>query len=340
MNPVFELVPQAGNLTACLRSGGMTHAYLLTGPEGIGKTALAYEMAKIVNCQGRTFPCNGCESCRRIDQGLHSDVYLTRLETEGQESRSAIGTDDIEVIQHSASLPPFEGNCRVFIIDGADLLSASAANRLLKTLEEPPAGVMFILVAEWVENVMPTILSRCQLIECRPLPLEKITDLLVEKHGIDHDRADLLAALSGGRLGWAVQAATKGDFLSDYTEKREKVLEVLSAGYESRFSHVQSMTGRFNRDRKSVTDELSLWLVVGRDVLLAEYDLDQEIVNRDIRHRITETARQFTPAGMVDFLKTVSNTRYYLKRNVNPRLALEAMMLSITPGAGVKTGDY
>lgn len=135
-----------------LERGLLAHAYLFVGPPHVGKMTLALNLAQALNCEAAAPPCGECAACQKIALVKHADVQVIGL-VDGSNSvearsRAEIGIDQIREIQHSSSLPPFEGRYKVFIIDGAELLSTEAANCLLKTLEEPVDRVMFILLSQ------------------------------------------------------------------------------------------------------------------------------------------------------------------------------------------------
>ena len=184
-------------------AGRLAHAYLVAGRPGVGRMTLAMDMARLVNCTGDRRPCSECGQCDRVRRGLHADVQVVglRSDTEDGRSRVNIGIDQVRECQRDISLKPFEGEWRVVIFDGAESMSAEAANALLKTLEEPPDRVLIVLVSRETARILPTIVSRCQTIELRPAPAGAIASLLEERHGVDAERAGELAAMSGGRPG-------------------------------------------------------------------------------------------------------------------------------------------
>ncbi len=150
---MWQIVGQSRALSLLQRSleqGSMAHAYLLVGSPHVGKMTLALNLAQALNCQGAEPPCGQCDACQKIALGKHADVQVIGLNTAGNSTEAGptteIGIDQIREMQHSSSLPPFEGRYKVFIIDRAELMSTEAANCLLKTLEEPASGVIFILL--------------------------------------------------------------------------------------------------------------------------------------------------------------------------------------------------
>ena len=156
-----------GLLRQSLGSGRLSHAYLFVGPAHVGKFTLALNLAQAVNCDGGDPPCQECVPCRRIAAAKHADIHIVDLLSV---EKKEIGIRQVADMQTAAHLPPFEGRHKVFIFDRAELLSHEAANSLLKTLEEPPPNVLIILLTARESALLPTIASRCQRVELRPLP--------------------------------------------------------------------------------------------------------------------------------------------------------------------------
>ena len=152
-----------------LATGAVANAYLFAGPDGVGKRRLALEMAKALNCVGEgARPCDVCSTCGRITRGVHPDVHI--LSPSGASDQ--IKMEDIRALLGRIALKPFSAAMQAAIIDGADRLTEEAANSLLKALEEPPAHTRFLLTTSRLSFCLPTIVSRCQLIRCPPLPAE------------------------------------------------------------------------------------------------------------------------------------------------------------------------
>ncbi|MBI3996588.1 MAG: DNA polymerase III subunit delta' [Candidatus Omnitrophica bacterium] len=189
-----------------LQDERVAHAYLFAGPDGVGKRRLAFEMAKALNCTGAgNRPCDACTVCRQIARGTHPDVH----------SVVAGGASDqikIDMIRHvigRVALRPYSAAFQVAILEGAERLTEEAANSLLKVLEEPSAHTRFILTTAQFSACLPTIVSRCQLIRCRPLPADVVKQILITQKGCDEPTATAIASLSGGSASEALALADR-----------------------------------------------------------------------------------------------------------------------------------
>jgi DNA polymerase-3 subunit delta' len=233
-------------------------------------------------------------------------------------------------VQHSSSLPPFEGRCRVFVIDGAEHLSTEAANCLLKTLEEPVGGVFILLTTN--DRLLPaTVVSRCQRLELTPMTAAEVETALDSRWGIDRQRARLLARLCRGCPGWAVEAAGDEGLLRQRAERIDRLIEVSAGDYEERFAYAGELAAQFSQNRGLVWEVLDLWLCWWRDLLLVKAGCSDVITNVDMLGTLADQARGYSLMQIGDFIKSIQATRGYLRQNANPRLALEVLMLNI-PG--------
>ena len=333
---MWQLVGQTKAISFLQRSlerGAVAHAYLFVGPPHVGKMTLALELAKALNCEAAEVPCGTCASCQKIASAKHADVQIidlaggrnsdeTRLQTE-------ISIDQIRELQHSASLPPFEGKFKVFIIDGAELLSHEAANSLLKTLEEPVGKVIFILLAASDRLLPATIVSRCQKLELTPLAATEIETALLSRGDIETAKARLLAGLSQGCFGWALAAAGSDEPLRQRSEGLERLLRVTIGDGEERFNYAFQLATQFSRNREVVRETLDLWLSWWRDLLLVRAGCPSLITNADLEATLMSHAQGYRLGQIRDFISSIQMALEQLKQNANPQLVLEVLMLSI-----------
>ncbi len=320
-------------LQRSLETGSLAHAYLFIGPAHVGKMTLALNLAQALNCEAAEPPCGKCASCQKIVSAKHADVQIIGLSRDGDSAedkpRAEISIDQIRQIQHSASLPPFEGRYKVFIIDGAELLSIEAANCLLKTLEEPVGKVVFILLTtnEWL--LPATVISRCQRVELLPQAVTEIEAALNSSWGIELQKANLLARLSHGGLGWAVSAAIDDGLLQQRAEHLDGLLALISADYEERFAYAAQLASQFSQNRGLVQERLDLWLDWWRDLLLFKVGCGDAVTNVDRLATLIEIAEGYNLAQIRAFINSIRAAGEQLRQNANPRLVLEVLMFSI-----------
>ncbi len=317
-----------------LEAGTLSQAYLLAGPPHVGKMTLALNLAQALNCEAPEHPCLECASCRKIASGGHADVQVIGLaQNENAAEAKLIGIDQIKQMQHSASLPPFEGSRKVFIIDGAEMLSIEAANCLLKTLEEPVGTVTFVLLTVNDSLLPATVVSRCQRLELAPLSIVEAASALAGR-GIEPERARLLAGLSHGCLGWAISAAADDSLLQQRDAELDRLLEVITADGEERFVYASHLAAQFTQNRRLVYGALGAWLDYWRDLMLVKIGCEDMITNVDRLGRLVEMAGGYRLAQIRAFMEGIRAAAEQLRQNANPRLVLEVLMLDLPDKEG------
>lgn len=336
-------------LNAANMSGRLSHAYLVTGPGRVGRKTLAIDFACLVNCEPQpdlfgeapVLDLASCPAAQRIRKGQHADIRVINRATplkedsakaggaEAAAGRQNISINHIHELQREAALKAFEGKARVFIVDGAEELSAPAANALLKTLEEPSDDVFIVLIASDSESLPDTIVSRCQQIRLRPVTSEVITEQLIEQFDADPEQAERLAKLSAGKPGWAIAALKDPAVLEIYTQTATRILGALAGNLEVRFSYASELSGRYRRDRDGVLSELRRWLEWWRDIAVAKVGLTENVVNADWLPALQEVAQQLTEGQITEGANSVSGTISALEANAIPRLAIEVMALEM-----------
>ncbi len=324
---MWQVIGQEKNLTLLnhsLKENKIAHAYLLVGPRHVGKGTLALNLAQALNCDGLEPPCGQCYSCHRIHEGKHPDVIFL-----SSGSKTEIGIDDIRELQRLANLPPYEGKCKVFIIDDSEYLSNEAANSLLKILEEPPSKIVWLLLAAEESRLLPTIVSRCQRLELKPMPSEQIQRVLVDSYNVDSAKAKLLACLCHGCLGWALSALADDEVLNQRSQRIAKLSLLLTASLEQRFAYAQELAAQFTQDRRLVAEIMEAWLSWWRDLMLIKGGCKKAISNIDYKATLKRQAEILSLSQVKEFLTNLGLLREEISRNVNPRLALESLMLNM-----------
>lgn len=310
--------------------GTMAHAYLFVGPEHIGKMTLALELASALNCEQAGPPCKLCRVCQRIDQGKHPDVIVidknSGRDAKDRKKATEIGIDTIrEVLQRGASLPPYEGKYKVFIIEDADLMSNEAANCLLKTLEEPPQHIVILLLTSDEKALLQTIVSRCQRFELKPVPMAEIEKRLSQIKGLDQGTAKLLARLAGGCLGWALTAVNDSGYLQGREQRLSEFHSLLTKNWDERLSYIVQLPS----DRGGAQETIKLWLSWCRDVLLLKYDCAEAVTHLDRLNDIKTWGNMLTVLEIKDFIDSLNKMLVYLSFNANLHLLFEVLMLDM-----------
>jgi DNA polymerase-3 subunit delta' len=312
-----------------LAQGRVRHAYLITGPDGIGKRTLALQLAAALLCDAPTGgeACGHCRSCMLSGREVHPDLLKIVPEISGKRIR--VGKVKIEAVRqliYDVSLKPVEARRRVACLIDFDAANDQSQNALLKTLEEPPGNVVVIVTAESADTLLPTIRSRCEVLDLRPLPATEVREALVTAHGIEAERAELLARISGGRPGTALRLAQDTETLADRQTTLALVRPLVSGGRVARFAAAERLAREGTVDEIQAT--LQLWASFWRDVLLAMTDADLPRTNLDFQDDIEAIARAVPPAAGRRALQALTRTSELLGRNVNARLAIEVMLLS------------
>jgi DNA polymerase-3 subunit delta' len=314
-----------------IASDSVSHAYLFTGPPHVGKSTLALNLAQALNCEDHDKPCGECVSCHKIREGVHPDVrtidrhYQARLLEKSSAQQRALRIDTVRTVQETVSLKPFEGQRKVFIIPEAETMTSEAANCLLKTLEEPPPYAVLLLTASDTRLLLPTIVSRCQVLRLRLVPTKIIEREMKSRYGLDQERASLLARLSEGRMGWAVTAARDSTILEQRQESLKQLLALPKMERIDRLDYAE----RLSRQPSSIREMLELWLGWWRDLLLIKGGCERMIGNVDLRISLEEQARRHDLTQIYRFMRAIRDTISQLEDNVNPRLALEVLMLDL-----------
>ena len=325
-------------LEPSLKQGRLAHAYLLTGPPHVGKMTLAVNLAQGVNClPGPGIPCGECSQCGRIAAGNHADVRVVRVarREEGGPARTVIGIDDVKDLLRQASLKPYEGRCTVMVVEGAELMSDEAANALLKTLEEPPPQVLILLLTANADALLATIKSRCRTLELLPVAREEMARRLQEDYSVEAERAERLATLSRGCIGWAINALEDPQVWEQREADLEQIWEVCQSGLPERFNYANELATRFSRDRSAGRELLFLWLQWWRDLAMVKEGVEDCVRDRERLPQLRQQAAGLSTVEVVAFLRALERCLEALDSNANPRLALEVLMLGL-PGAAFR----
>lgn len=309
-----------------LTQSHLRHAYLFTGPDGIGKGTLVAEFARALLCNASNTPCGQCRHCQLTAKGSHPDLLTVAPEESGKRVRTAkIKIDPVRQLIYHLTLKPVEARRRVARLLQFDAANVETMNAFLKTLEEPPGDAILLLTAESADSLLPTIVSRCEVINLRPLPIATVREALITRWLVPAEQADLLAHLSGGRLGWAARMHADKEALEERNQKLADVLHLLQASRVERFAYAEKLAKDGRLDRIQAT--LELWLGFWRDVLLASAEASAPLTNPDRADDIRRLSESISAEAARAILTAIRRAGEELERNVNTRLALEVLLL-------------
>jgi len=307
-----------------LSNNQLRHAYLFTGSQGVGRRTLALRFIKAINCsQPKTpgYPCHVCRACKLIDKVQHPDLSVIQADTVG----GTLKVNQIRELQHILSLTPYEANYRVALILRFEEANPNAANALLKTLEEPESRVILILTAQDSESLLPTIVSRCEVLRLRPHPLEILSRGLQDHFGSNPDDANLHAHISEGRPGRALRLLQNPGMMEKRQTCLEDLVRLIPAGILERFDFVEILV----KDKELLNFLLQVWSSFWRDIYLTLSGSSVQITNIDWKNEIESVGKNISFPDAVAMVKLIQETSHLLIRNVNPRLTLEVLMLEM-----------
>jgi len=335
--PVWGHDGAVADLRRAVDTDRVGHAFLVSGPDGVGKAALALAFARTLCCgddsrSDRGVPCGVCLGCRKVGRGVHPDVQTFGLASQAAASEKSGGKnltmtiDTARLIRAATTLRPTEARWRVVIVNDAETLQETAQEALLKTLEEPASFVVLLLLANDGDLLLPTIRSRCRPIELRPVPLDVVEVSLVAA-GVDAAVAAEVAGLAGGRPGWARRAVADPRLLGERRAALERALAWIAGSPYDRLVAAVRLGDGFTKRREPVFADLDALLGVWRDALLLHAALPHYLTYRGIAEQLTELARGWDLAALHGAVRAVQTCIADLEANVRPRLALEAMVL-------------
>lgn len=311
-----------------IENQNLAHAYLFAGPDKIGRKIVAENFIKSLLClDNSSKPCSKCNNCKQIERGIHPDIfYLTKFD-----DKKNISIEQVRKLQGKLSLGSFANSYKVAIIDGADLLSIEAANSLLKILEEPTKKTILILIAQRIDFLPETILSRCQVFKFLPVAEKEIFDYLISK-GADRQQAENFTHLSFGCPGLAIDLFNDKELFEEYNEKVEEFF-LLSNGEISKKFEIINDLANTKIDRsvliKNLDLSLSIWGIAIRDMLYIKNELVGFIGNLKFQNKLQQLSQKYSKKELVNLLRDLYKLRNLLEKNVNPRLVLENFALNL-----------
>jgi DNA polymerase-3 subunit delta' len=305
-------------------AGRLRHAYLFTGPDGVGRRTLALRLAQALNCTKPPSPgefCGECRGCHGFATMQHADLLLV----ERQEGDREIKVGALRELSRSLSRTPLEAHVQVALLLNFEEASEEAANALLKTLEEPNLSVLLCLIAPDLDSLPATIVSRCELIRLRSMSAQRLAAGLHNRLGLELDRANLLANLSSGLPGKALRLNEDAAAFEQRAEWLDAGERLLSADRMQQFTFAEKVS----KDREALRAQLLVWLSLWRDVVLRTARSSAPFSNPDRAKKIRDLAGRLPLPVAKKALTSVGVTLEQLNTNVNARLAMEALFLEL-----------
>jgi DNA polymerase III subunit delta' len=292
---------------AYLEKSRFSGSFIFSGPEGIGKKMVAKLIAGQLNCTEQIDrPCGSCSACLKIQNQVHPDLHII------QNGQSQIKMEDIRGILKQANFRPYEGTVKVFIIDNAHNLNSEAANSLLKVLEEPPKDVLIILITHKPQNIIKTVLSRCQEIKFSPLIRAQLETVLIKNYALDKETAHFLAFYAEGRLGLALRLKD-----TPLLQEKNKIFDSFIISSKPLDHHI---LGQSKEQLQVCLNILASWF---RDIYLLKAGLsDKEIIHLDRRSDLLKLIPRFSFKHLDEIMATLSESSLYLEKNINSKLLL------------------
>lgn len=312
-------------LTKSLKENRVSSSYIFIGSEGTGKKFTAMEFIKAVNCLNlnkNMEACNNCHSCNGINKQCCPDLKIVKT------TKGSIKIEQIREIRKEIKLKPFRSKKKVYIIDQAEKMTLEASNCLLKTIEEPPYYAIIILICSKIDPILPTIVSRCQIINFGLITSFKIKELLLNKlNNLENDKAEIISKLAQGSIGKAFKLSVD----KEYFIRREKMLDYLSTIIIGKygddiFAKVEKIMSEIDRIEE-ILEMIKLWY---RDILIIKNTRNQNyIINCDKLEILGKKSQIYSQKMLIDILDYLDQVEEYLTKNVNKRLVLERLYIKM-----------
>lgn len=311
------------HLKNALFTGKVSHAYIINGERFSGKEYIAKIFAMALQCEkGGTEPCQECHSCKQALSGNQPDIIRVTHEKPG-----SIGVDDIRAqINGDIAIKPYSSSRKIYIVNEAEKMTVQAQNALLKTLEEPPAYAVILLLTTNVNVMLPTILSRCVILNMKPVADDLVKKFLMEEMQVPDYKADVCVAFARGNIGKAKQLASSEDF----EKVKEEALSLLKYVQDMDITEMIAAIKKISEYKMDVNDYLDILSIWYRDVLLFKATGDaNHLIFREELSNIRRVADRTSYEGIEKVIKALSRAKSRLDANVNFDLTMELLLLDM-----------
>lgn len=312
------------HLQTAIKTGNLSHAYIINGEYGSGRQTIASALAKTIQCQSKTDDtdaCGLCTSCKQAESHNHPDIkYITH-------DKTSISVNDIrEQLNNDISIKPYSSEYKIYIIPDANKMTEQAQNALLKTIEEPPVYAIIILLTENCDSLLPTIRSRCVTLTMNPVEKDKICTYLENKFQLEPEQAQIAANYCQGNIGKAIRFASSSDFI----EMKNQVLKLLKNLDSMDIASIIDTIKEFSTHKNNINDYLDLMLLWYRDVLMFKVTKDANLLlYSDEYSAISEQATKRDYENIENIIAAIDKAKVRLKANVNFDVTIELMILAM-----------
>ena len=311
------------HLQNAISTNKVSHAYIFNGPDRSGKMMLAKSFAMALQCEKHgTDGCMECHSCRQALSGNQPDIIFLH-----HEKPNTISVDDIRrQINSDIAVKPYASPYKIYIIDEAEKMNQQAQNALLKTIEEPPAYAVILLLTTNADAFLPTILSRCITLNLKAVPNEEIRSFLMHRYQVPDYKADICTAFSQGTVGKAIQLAGSEDF----NEIKDSALQLLKRLNDIELYELMEAIKQIGEYKLQINDYFDLMMIWYRDVLLYKATSDVNgLIFKDEVYDIKKQANRSSYSGIETIIKALDKAKRRLNANVNFELVMELLLLTI-----------
>lgn len=303
--------------------GKVSHAYILNGEKGSGKKTLAAVVAKSLQCEsGEPDPCGTCKSCLQAESGNQPDIIWVK-----HDKPNVISVDEIRTqILNDIDLKPYSSRYKIYIVPDAQLMNPQAQNALLKTLEEPPEYAIIMLLTNNVDKFLPTIISRCIVLNFRPVEPLHMIDYLVNQIGVDKEKAIFCTNFAQGNLGKAVRLAIS----PDYNEIKEDSLRLLRRVQDMDMEEIIQAVRNMGKYKLDITDYIDIMTMWFRDILMVKIsNSPNKLIFKNEFSVMKKQASHVSYEGLEEILQALEKLKIRLEANVNFDIAMELMLLTM-----------
>lgn len=309
------------SLKNAIRNNLVSHSYLFEGSKSIGKEKLARAFAKTLLCRKeKDNPCNSCPSCMKIESGNHPDFHVEYPD------KGSFKKEQIEELQRTIRKIPLETDKKIFILDDVDKMTQQAQNSFLKTLEEPPGHAVIILLTTNSYSLLPTIVSRCQVVKFTPVEKHKIEKVLINRYNKTEEQARFIASFSNGVIGKAIELSSSDEFKLLRDEVIEKLDIIINGDRLKAFS----ISEYFEKNKELIDEIMDIILLWYRDLLIYEETGKLDfLINKDKINSISYQCQKLSKQKIMDIIDVVRMTKDDINSNVSFQLAMEVMLLKI-----------